>query len=151
MVDRVTSTNVQVATAVEKFWETIPPVWNQIKAHIREVATEQFDITVEQFHILRHVHHGKEFVSELAEVKHISRPAISRVVDVLVNKGLLTRTQNPDDRRYVQLELTEAGRALLEAIHGDTHTWMMEKLLLMDKNELERVIQAMESLKRVFA
>ena len=45
--------------AVETFWETFPPFWQRIRAHIRQVATEQFEISVEQFHILRHIRRGQ--------------------------------------------------------------------------------------------
>jgi hypothetical protein len=90
---------------IEKFWETVPPAWNAIRAFIRETAARDFDITVEQFHILRHVAKGSGSISELAQAKHISRPAISQAVDMLVNKGLLTRCQDERDRRFVKLEL----------------------------------------------
>ena len=77
---------------LDKFWETIPPLWGYIRAHIRAVATENFDISVEQFHLLRFIRRGQCSVSDLADVKNISRPAVSQGVDALVNKGLVTRT-----------------------------------------------------------
>src|SRR5512135_2334585 len=102
--------------AIDRFWETVPPVWNFVRSHIRTTATENFDITVEQFHVLRYVRRGKDCMSELAAAKNISRPAISQAVDILVHKGLLARTQSTQDRRYVELSLTEAGNALLDAV-----------------------------------
>ena len=53
---------------------------------------------------------------QLATAKNISRPAISQAVDVLVNKGLLTRMQSTKDRRYVDLALTDAGDNLLDTV-----------------------------------
>ena len=63
--------------AIDRFWETIPPLWGMIRTHIRGEATKNFDISVEQFHILRHVRRGTGSISELATAKNISRPAIS--------------------------------------------------------------------------
>src|SRR5574339_92572 len=91
--------------AVDRFWETMPPLWNTVRSHIRATATANFDITVEQFHVLRYVRRGPGSMSELATAKNISRPAISQAVEVLVKKGLLTRVQNAEDRRYVDLAL----------------------------------------------
>ena len=88
--------------AIDRFWETIPPVWNQVRNNLRSIAAEKFEISVEQFHILRHIRKGITSVSELADVKQISRPAISQAVDVLVEKGLISRQQDADDRRFVQ-------------------------------------------------
>jgi len=133
---------------VEAFWESIPPFWHRIQAHIRQAAAEQFDISVEQFHILRHIRGGHDSVSELAEAKNISRPAISQAVDVLVNKGFIQRMPDARDRRHVQLTLTDSGNALLDAIFADTYQWMMQLLSPMSAEELHNLVRAMDSLKK---
>ena len=134
---------------LDRFWETVPPLWSNIRSHIRTTAAERFDISVEQFHILRHVRRGKGSVSELATAKHISRPAISQGVDVLVKKGLLTRIQNTQDRRFVQLALTPSGNKLLDSIFKETRGWMKERMCTISASELNNVICAMESLKKM--
>jgi len=121
-----------------------------VRARIRDEATAEFDITVEQFHILRRIHKGRDSVSKLAEAKHISRPAISRAIDVMVNKGLVTRTQDTQDRRHVQLDLTAKGHELLEAIFGKNREWMISKLASLDNSELETIQVAMNALNKVF-
>jgi DNA-binding MarR family transcriptional regulator len=142
-------TDDRLRQAVDAFWEGVPPFWNHVRGHIRQVAVEQQDITVEQFHILRHIRKGHGSVSELAEVKQISRAAISQGVDTLVNKGFIRRTQDTQDRRHVQLDLTPAGNALLDAIFGDTRRWMMELLAPLTEDELQALICAAEALRRV--
>jgi DNA-binding MarR family transcriptional regulator len=134
---------------VDTFWETVPSFWHRVRAHIRLVAMEQYGMSVEQFHILRHIRRGQGSVSELAEAKNISRPAISQAVDVLVNKGLITRTPDTKDRRHVQLTLTDSGDALLDAIFADTSQWMMELLTVMNGEELLVLKQAMASLNKI--
>jgi MarR family transcriptional regulator, 2-MHQ and catechol-resistance regulon repressor len=134
--------------AVETFWESFPRFWHQIRAHIRQVAMEQHSISVEQFHILRNIRRGKSSVSELADAKNISRPAISQAVDVLVNKGLIRRTTDLHDRRHIQLTLTESGDALLDAIFEDTRRWMMQTLSPLSDEELQTLRRAMDSLKK---
>jgi DNA-binding MarR family transcriptional regulator len=136
--------------AVEKFWEFFPPVWHTVRAHIRREATENFDITVGQFHVLRRIRQGADSVSKLAEDKHTSRPAVSRVVDVLVNKGLVARTQNPADRRNVQLSLTEEGATLMENLFNNTRQWMAEKLAVLSEDEIEAIFIAGDALNRAF-
>ncbi len=135
--------------ALDSFWETVPPLWGQIRAHIRLTATERFRISVEQFQVLRLIRTGYGSVSELAAAKKISRPAISQAVDALVAKGLLTRTQDTEDRRHVQLALTDSGNALLDAIFDDTRAWMQARLGSFSQAELETVVRAMRSLKKM--
>jgi DNA-binding MarR family transcriptional regulator len=135
---------------IDRFWETIPPTWNQIRSNIRGIITENFDITIEQFHIIRHVRKGIRSVSELAEEKQISRPAISQAVDILVEKGLITRQQSAGDRRFVLLELTESGDELLNTIFRMNRKWMAEKLSGLSDDELTTVLKGMEILKKTF-
>src|SRR5512144_3132287 len=135
--------------AIDRFWETVPPLWNTVRSYIRATATANFDISVEQFHVLRHVRRGIGSVSELATAKNISRPAISQAVDVLVKKGLLTRVRSTQDRRYVELALTAAGNALLDTVFKETRKWMKELMCDLTADELEIMIQAMEVMKKI--
>jgi len=136
--------------AIDRFWETVPPLWGAVRSHIiRVVVTGNFDITVEQFHVLRHVRRGTGSISELAAAKNISRPAISQAVELLVNKGLLTRIQSVQDRRYVELALTEAGNSLLDAVFKETRGWMKERMHALTMDELETISKAMEALKKM--
>lgn len=148
-------TDTQITTdllqeTIDRFWETIPPTWNHIRAAIQGIVTANFDITVEQFHILRNIRKGRVSISELAEAKHISRPAISQAVDLLVGKGLITRTQSTEDRRYVQLALTDSGDALLNAIFQKNREWMIERLAPFSLEEIETLMRGMEALSRAF-
>jgi DNA-binding MarR family transcriptional regulator len=136
---------------IDRFWETIPPTWNRIRTQIRTIAIENFDITIEQFHILRHIRKGFTSISELAEARGISRSAASQTVDLLVEKGLVFRRENPEDRRFVQLELTPAGVDLLEGIFKKNRLWMQVKLSRLNPQELESAIRAMQTLKEAFA
>jgi DNA-binding MarR family transcriptional regulator len=134
---------------IDRFWETIPPLWNFVRSYIRATATGNFDITVEQFHVLRYVRRGSGSMSELATAKNISRPAISQAVDVLVKKGLLTRIQSTTDRRYVELALTGEGNALLDTVFKETRRWMKERMVTLSADELETIAKAMETLKKM--
>lgn len=135
--------------AIDRFWETVPPLWGNIRSHIRATATGKFDITVEQFHVLRYVRRGTDSISELATAKNISRPAISQAVEVLVKKGLVARVHSTTDRRYVELTLTEDGNNLLDTVFKETHCWMKERMKSLSADELETISKAMEALQKM--
>jgi DNA-binding MarR family transcriptional regulator len=134
---------------VDLFWESFPPFWQKVRAHIRDVAVDQFGISVEQFHILRHIRRGQGSVSELADAKNISRAAISQAVDILFHRGLIIRTTNETDRRHIQLDLTPEGSTLLDAIFNNTRQWMMNILSPLTVAELKSLTGSMESLKKI--
>ena len=135
---------------IDRFWESFPPTWNRIKTNVRGIAAEKFGITVEQFHILRHIRKGYGSVSELAEAKGISRPAISQAVELLVGKGLVIRHQNAEDRRFVQLALTESGEELLSAIFRENRVWMEKKLSVLTPEQMNIINSALDVLKSTF-
>ena len=139
-----------VQEAIEKFWEFFPPVWHTVRAHIHHEATENFGITVGQFHILRRIRNGLDSVSRLADDRHTTRPAISRAVDVLVNRGLVTRTQNPDDRRHIQLSLTVEGQALMDGLFSNTREWMAERMGHLGEEEIHAILIAGDAFKCAF-
>jgi DNA-binding MarR family transcriptional regulator len=139
-----------IQAAIDAFWGTIPPVWNRIKGSIRSIAVEHYDISVEQFHILRHIRKGFTSVSELAQVRQISRSAISQAVDVLVERGLVCRLQNAQDRRNIPLELTGSGNQLLDTISEKNRAWMKSQMASLPEQDLETLNRAMGILAEAF-
>ena len=139
-----------VRHSIEKFWETIPSVWHQARAYMHKTAVERYQLTIGQFAILRGVHRGRASVSRLAEVGHISRPAISRSVDILVNRGLIMRSRDPDDRRHVKLTLTEEGERMLGVLFEEAQSWMWARIETLEDAEIEIIIDGLENLRSVF-
>ena len=73
------------------------------------------DVTFSQLKLLKMVAAtGGYSVSNLAQFMGVSTAAASRAVDRLVKRGLLNREEAADDRRAVQLSLTQEGTELLE-------------------------------------
>jgi DNA-binding MarR family transcriptional regulator len=140
----------QLQEAVDEVINTLPGVWNNIRAKLRFAATSNFGITLEQFHILRHIRKGYASVADLAEVKQISRPAVSQAVQSLVEKGLVTRQTDVDDRRSARLTLTPYAEKVLDANYDSTREWMKGKMQTISSDEAEQVICAMEILKKLF-
>jgi len=135
--------------AADLFWEAIPPIWYSMRAQINKTARERFEITGGHFHVLRRIKSGDTSVSDLADTRHISRPVVSRKVDSLVDKGLVSRRESQEDRRFTVLELTEDGEKILEFMYESSHVWLEEQLMTLDNQELAAVIQGFEILKQV--
>ncbi|GAB3434165.1 hypothetical protein GCM10027517_01950 [Phycicoccus ginsengisoli] len=59
---------------------------------------------------------GRMNLGEVASALGVHPSNATRTVERLVVAGLLERTDNPDDRRYLALELTPEGRAVVERV-----------------------------------
>ncbi len=143
-------TDVILTKTIDQFWDAVPPVWNLIRSHLRLIATEQFDISVEQFHVLRHIRRGLTCVKDIADERHISRPAVSQAVDLLVEKGLVTRRDEADDRRFVHLALTPEGGDLLDRMFRQNRAWMSENMASLSPEDLNSITDGLVLLKKAF-
>lgn len=142
--------STQVDEIIDKFWESIPPAWRETRNTIRRVAVEQFSMTVGQFQVLRRIRKGVDTVSALAEANRTSRSAVSKAVDALVNKGLVSRLPDEHDRRHVHLTLTGEGQRLLEAVYDQAEAWLRDKFQSLPPDELETLLAAMNILQKTF-
>jgi DNA-binding MarR family transcriptional regulator len=136
--------------AVDKFWESVPPAWHRTRAVIRRVAAERFTLTVEQFQVLRRIRRGIASVSAIADDNRTSRSAVSKAVDGLVNKGLVSRQQDPSDRRNIPLVLTAEGQRVITAIFDETEHWLAERFARIDAVELDSLVQSMDLIRKAF-
>lgn len=131
---------------IDKFWEVLPPAWFQTRAQIRRAAAEQFNLTVEQFQVLRRIWRGFDSVSAIAKDNRTSRPAVSKAVDGLVNRGLVSRLTNPDDRRRIQLLLTGEGERVMNGIFSQTNAWLEAKFAHLDPATRAQLFESLDML-----
>ena len=75
---------------------------------------EELGVTVAEWVVLREMYSADSIApSELAERTGLTRGAISKLAERLLNKKLITRTYSTEDRRWQTLALTAAGRRLV--------------------------------------
>jgi DNA-binding MarR family transcriptional regulator len=145
------SNPISSSILIEKFWESIPPAWRQTRSQIRGIAVEKFQMTEEQFQVLRRIRKGSASVSALAEASQTSRSAVSKAVEALVRKGLVTRSQDPQDRRNLPLALTDEGQRVMDAIFGEAEAWLSARFAHLSAEETETLLQGMETLRKTFS
>ena len=104
---------------------------------VRLQVWEGMGVTLPQLRILFRVraHPGLD-VRGLAAGLGISPSAASQQVDKLVARGMLHRTENPDDRRHVRLELTELGEQAAGEISRASRSHVESVLSALADDEL---------------
>jgi DNA-binding MarR family transcriptional regulator len=71
-------------------------------------------VTVAEWVVLRELYdRGLVAPSNLATTLNMTRGGVSKLIDRLASKSLLTRSTGEGDQRYQQLRLTDAGRELV--------------------------------------
>jgi len=72
--------------------------------------------------------HGPHTLGELADRERVSSPSMNRTVNCLEESGYLARTPDSDDRRKVNVSLTDAGREVVEETVRRRDAWLEEAL-----------------------
>lgn len=138
-------------SVIDKFWESIPPVWRQTRTRIRRIAFENFQISVEQFQVLRRIRRGSTSVSALAEASQTGLPSVSKAVESLVRRGLVYRSSDPLDRRKVPLALTDEGQRIMQAIFEEAEAWLATRFKQLDASEVKAILKGLDALQKAFS
>jgi MarR family 2-MHQ and catechol resistance regulon transcriptional repressor len=94
------------------------------------------DLTVSQFGVLESLYHlGPMRQSEIGAKLLRSGSNITLVVDNLERAGLVRRERDRDDRRVVNVSLTDAGRALIEGIFPAHVEAILEAMAVLSPQE----------------
>ncbi len=72
--------------------------------------------------------HGPHTLGELADRERVSAPSMNRTVNGLEESGYLSRTPDVDDRRKVNIHLTDAGLVVVEETTRRRDLWLEQAL-----------------------
>jgi DNA-binding MarR family transcriptional regulator len=88
--------------------------------------------------------HGPMRLSELSAHLHIAARSTTEVVDALQARGLAERRPDPEDRRATQVEVTDHGASVLDAIRaarGTEAERAFDRLSPTDRAHLARILR----------
>jgi DNA-binding MarR family transcriptional regulator len=96
--------------------------------------------------LMRLYHKGSCDVSDISRYSGVTNAATSQLVDRLVEKLLVERTEDAQDRRVKRLSLTLMGRQLVEASIGERYLWLDELISSLSTTEREDLLKALPPL-----
>lgn len=119
-------------------------VSNHVSGGFRERIAEH-DVTVAEWVVLRTLFTTSPLkLNELSERVGVDTGAISRLVDKLIKKKLITRKMVSRDRRSVAITLTDVGEKLvpkLAQLADQNDEFYFSKISKSDRAELKRILQ----------
>jgi len=103
----------------------------RVNDHLRDDG-----LTVSQFGVLEALYHlGPMPAGQLAGKILRSSANLTLVIDNLARRGLVRRKRRADDRRTVEISLTEEGRALIAAILPDHVAGVVDAMSALSAEE----------------
>jgi len=89
---------------------------------------------------------GTTNFKKLAGALGVTPPDVTRIVDRLVQQGMVTRRENPEDRRMQLLQATKKGAALLTKLRENKTTHLYRILTHLSIEELTTVAKGLRAL-----
>ena len=91
---------------------------------------------------------GSTNFRKLATALGVTPPNVTGIVDRLVDQGLVSRQENPEDRRMLLLKTTDKGKALLAKLRESGVSRMSAILAQLSLEELAALAQGLTALAR---
>ena len=88
---------------------------------------------------------GSTNFRKLAEALGVTPSNVTGIVDHLVEQGLVSRTQNPEDRREMTLQATDKGQALVSNLKETGIKHMTQILSLLNLEELSALAKGLSA------
>jgi DNA-binding MarR family transcriptional regulator len=116
---------------------------------VRLERTED-EITDGQRSVLFHLFgNGAQTLGQLSEQDRVSPPSMNRTVNALESSGLVTRVASESDGRKVSIDLTPAGRALVQETRRKRDAWFSSRLAKLTLEQRAVLAQAAPILKEL--
>lgn len=130
--------------------DVIPAIMRVIKAEMRRHRSS--DLSVPQFRALAFINNnpGTSLLT-VAEHLGLTSPSACRMIDVLVERGLVSRQVSLKDRRMINLSLTDEGLSILEKSRKGTMENLATIFSILTPTERSTIMDAMKLLRPLFA
>ena len=121
---------------------------------IHEKLWQEARITLAQLAVLRELRSGPQGAGKLGIAVGVSPTSVTRLVDRLESRGLVSRRRGADDRRCVEIRLEPAGERLLgqiKVLRGSDLHLAVESMTLEERRRLTRSLRRLVDLTRAQA
>ncbi|MEJ2768447.1 MarR family transcriptional regulator [Mycetohabitans sp. B46] len=132
-----------------RLWLRLLTTTNLVQTALRKRLRAEFDTTLPRFDLMAQLerHPDGLKMSELSRRLMVTGGNVTGITDQLEKEGLVTRTEDPNDRRAYTVRLTPSGRTLFDRMAVAHEQWIVELLGGLDLDEKARVHQKLGKLK----
>jgi DNA-binding MarR family transcriptional regulator len=134
-----------------KVWRSFVETWKTWKRAV-DSNLESMGIGSTMYTMLRHLHEdGPMPMAEIAGLLMVTPGWITGLVDSLEERGLVERIRNKEDRRIIDIRITDAGTSLYKKASEVHMAFIKECLEQLDDSEALLLLENMEKLRQAVA
>jgi DNA-binding MarR family transcriptional regulator len=122
----------------------------RLARRLRQMRDESVGLNANQLSAMAVLlNNGDLPMGELAGQEKVQPPSMTRIVNGLEERGLVTRQPDPHDRRSARVSLTESGREILLANRERRDQWLAVRIAELEPEERDVLRQCVRILDKV--
>ena len=143
-----------IDAVAEELFSTMPLIGRSIRRKLIRTALDGFDkdITPPHFEIIKLLmESGSLHIAEIGERLQIARPQMTHLIERLVEHDIAERQIGKEDRRMINVSLTEKGKTLIKEHEDQIRKATMETLSSLTVGELKELSASLRTLREIFS
>lgn len=149
VVDLEMSTGVDSHMGL-RLWLRLLTTANLVQTELRKRLRTEFDTTLPRFDLMAQLERHPEGLkmTELSRRLMVTGGNVTGITDQLEKEGLVSRDNDPNDRRSISVCLTPAGRKAFDKMAVAHEQWVVELFGGLSLDEKSRTHQRLGKLKK---
>lgn len=120
---------------------------DQVSEQLAHLYESSYSLTIAQWRVLAWLNQCEVLTArQIRDATRMDKARVSRAVQSLVERKLISRSPDQQDQRAHHLRLTEAGRALLDQLLPQAQAWEAAVLASLSVTERDALMKAMTRL-----
>lgn len=147
MARSVVKTSSETRLALQNFLPCCIKALNERTLKLLADTHECLGISLPEFSIMVKLsEQGNVSSRDINKTTGMDKATITRALDRLIDKGLISRTKNKTDSRLIKLKLTAEGRREFSQIEENTLAWEREYVRGVKLTELNNLLKTISKL-----
>jgi DNA-binding MarR family transcriptional regulator len=131
----------------QQWMDLAPQIMRRMRVHVIEAAVGT--LTMPQYRILANINRGLNSVGAIATHHGITQPSMSKMINLMIERGLIERQPHSTDKRQSVLFLTVEGRRLFLKVRHKAQKKLSEKLRGLKQSDLAKLNKSFDDIGKV--
>jgi DNA-binding MarR family transcriptional regulator len=121
-------------------------ILRKLEQEVSDQLREQTDccgVSLTQCHAILEIgEFDQTSITDIADFLNLDKSTLSRTIENLVKLGLVNRVTNPEDRRFMKVNLTEQGKKVYDDINNQCNNYYLEMFKLIPEEKHDQVLES---------
>lgn len=131
-----------IAETSKDIMDIIPRLMQVFGSYIRN--SDELNLPIAHFRIMGMLMYHPMKISDLAKYQRISKASISESIKLLVDRGWITKVQDPVDRRVTLLKVSEDGKAIMKTMWNKVDVHLTRQLKQIPECDLQTIRESLK-------